>query len=138
MLIKNSIFHVIKKQDNRKNSVDVIRKLPKAIYYVESDDDYTVLVGINIVIKRYKMGRKTFFIIRWYDTSHDRIMLASRIEYINNAFIFKRIKKEGGGIYRFTPMDVDTYNERVRPYLFAAPRISSIEELEDIFFKTHR
>ncbi len=113
-----------------------MEELPKPVYYIESPDDDTVLVGINVTIDHDRMGEQKISIIRWYDTSHERIMVASETSQEDDRFAFKRIDQEGGGSYYFTPMDLEIYNSKVKRHLPAGPDFTDNEDLIRAFLAT--
>ena len=112
------------------------KKLPRLVYYVESPNDDTVLVGINVIITHDKMLGKDIFVVRWYDTSHERVMTMSEIWRRGNQFAFKRIEREGGGLYYFAPMNLEIYNEKVKKRLIAGADFKSEEEMVNEFLLT--
>ena len=69
-IMKHSGNENINGKDNNIEKVDSMEKLPKPVYYIESPNDDTVLVGINVTINHDRMGEQEISIIRWYDTSH--------------------------------------------------------------------
>lgn len=100
-------------------SVNSVEKLPKPVYYIESPDDDTVLVGIDVTINRDRVGVEGISEISWYDTAHERVMLASATEQKDDYFAFKRIDREGGGYYYFAPMNLEIYDEKVKQRLLS-------------------
>ena len=54
----------INSKDNNTEKVDSMEKLPKSVYYIESPNDDTVLVGINVTIDHDRMGEQEISIIR--------------------------------------------------------------------------
>lgn len=124
-----------KSADNveRTNSME---KLPKPVYYIESSNDDTVLVGINVTINHDRMGEQEVSKISWYDTSHERIMTASEIRQKDDFFAFKRIDQEGGGFYYFSPMNLEIYNNKVKQRLVAGSDFTNNEDLIKAFLTT--
>lgn len=122
--------------ENNVEKVDSMEKLPKQVYYIESPNDDTVLVGINVTINRDRMGEREIFKISWYDTSHERIMTASETRRKDDRFAFKRIDQEGGGVYYFTPMELDIYNSKVKQRLAAGSDFTNNEDLIKAFLAT--
>ena len=112
------------------------RLLPREVYYVETDD-IASLVGINVRIEVCFdiLGKNKKWIVEWWDPSHERRMLANEIEYDNGVFSFTRDQSEGGWHYRFSVMELDTYNEIVRKTLLSAPLFSDVEEMNRAFFE---
>ena len=116
--------------------VDSMEKLPKPVYYIESPNDDTVLVGINVTIDHDRMGEQEISKISWYDTSHERIMTASETRQKDDYFAFRRIDQEGGGSYYFTPMDLGIYNNKVKQHLAAGSEFTNNEDLIKAFLAT--
>ena len=108
-------------------------KLPKPVYYVESPDDGTVLIGIDVTVEHYKRGMESTTIVNWYDTSHERRMLADKIERKDDYLAFKRAEREGGGFYYFSPMNLDIYNSKVKNRLDTDGVYASEEDLIKAF-----
>ena len=135
-IMKHSGNEIINGKDNNIERVDSMEKLPKPVYYIESPNDDTVLVGINVTINHDRMGEQEISIIRWYDTSHERIMTASETRQKDDHFAFKRIDQEGGGFYYFTPMDLDIYNNKVKQHLAAGSDFTNNEDLIKAFLAT--
>ena len=74
--------------------------------------------------------------VRWYDTSHERIMTASETRHKDDFFAFKRVDQEGGGAYYFTPMDLEIYNNKVKQHLAAGSNFTNNEDLIKAFLAT--
>ena len=115
---------------------DSMEKLPKPVYYIESPNDDTVLIGINVTIEHNIQNNDKLSKISWYDTSHERSMLASETNQKDDYFEFKRIEQEGGGEYFFTPINLDIYNEKVKQYLAAGSDFNNEEDLIEAFLST--
>ena len=117
--------------------VDQSRLLPREVYYVETDNNTAGLVGIDVRITVYfdNLGKNKKWLVEWWDPSHERLMLANEIEYDKGVFSFTRDQSEGGGHYRFSVMELDTYNEIVRKTLLSAPLLSDVEEMNRAFFE---
>ena len=94
-----------------------IEKLPKPVYYVESSDDTSVLVGIDVTINYLNNGKQRA-VIKWFDTVKERIMSASEIKIQDNCLVFRRTEEEGGGVYSFMPMNLDIYNNKITYFCF--------------------
>ena len=109
--------------------------LPEPVYYIESPEDDTVLVGIGVAIETNADGPTT---ITWYDTSHERAMTAEEIHQEDGRFAFKRSAAEGGQSYKFIPMDLSIYNDKVKHELMSGKDFDSKEELIRAFLKTAR
>lgn len=77
-------------------------KLPEPVYYVQSETDDTVLVGMDV--------EQTGTWMSWFDTTKERRMkVESVMDSSPQHFVFKRSTKEGGHTYRFVPMSLDIY-----------------------------
>ena len=98
----------------RGTGVVLRRKLPAAVYYVESDEDWSVMVGIGVVAEKVRTGEGDYVRVRWFDTLRDRIMTAVRFFEKDGAWGFERDPKEGGGKYYFRPMTLEIYNAKVK------------------------
>ena len=86
--------------DNSMNGgekLNSIEKLPSPVYYVESTNDKTVLVGIDATIERSAdlASENAIAVVSWFDTSHRREMLASEIGKKGELFAFRRAEQEG-------------------------------------------
>ncbi len=125
--------------DNKWNNIegkDYMEKLPKPVYYIESPNDDTVLVGMDVTIDYDKFNNQDVSKITWYDTIYERIMLASETRQKGDYFAFKRIDEEGGGYYYFTPMNLDIYNDKVKKHLLAGSDFTNNEDLIKAFLAT--
>lgn len=122
--------------NNNTAVINSINNHTKSVYYVESPDDDTVLLAINVTIKPSSLNNEDVFIISWYDTSHERIMIASRIKQDNNYFAFKRVKQEGGGSYFFVPITLDIYNNKVKQHLTTKADFTDNDEMLKAFLST--
>ncbi len=109
--------------------------LPEPVYYIESSDDDTVLVGIGVTIETDSNGRTT---ITWHDTSHERAMIAEEVQQEDGYFSFRRAVAEGGQSYKFIPMDLEVYNAKVKNELMAGKDFNSKAELIRAFLRTAR
>ena len=116
-----------------RNSSETQENLPMPVYYVESSDDDSVLVGINVAIKH---NDDDTAVVSWFDTAHERAMVADEIRQGDDYFAFKRSDSEGGQMYKFTPMNLDIYNEKVKSELIAGKEFSSDEEMIQAFLNT--
>lgn len=113
------------------------RLLPREVYYVETDNNTAGSVGINVRITVCfdNLGKNKKWMVEWWDPNHEHRMLANEIKYDNGVFLFTRDQSEGGGHYRFSVMELDTYNEIVRKTLLSAPLLSDVEEMNRAFFE---
>lgn len=138
------------------------RDFEEQVYYVESDQDESVLVAVGLKIQRsfcdgenkaggddggvnsrengYKhengnLGDGEVYFLEWFDTVYWRRMTASEVWTENGELFFKRIEPEGGGMYYFMPMTVATYNQFVRDELFEPKDFTDDEEVRLAFLK---
>lgn len=125
---------IFNKTANKKNSDSTWTKrtLPEPVYYVFSPHDDTVCVGIDVVVQK----DNDRLVISWWDTTHERCMLASNIIYNSDFFAFKRIDSEGGGLYFFIPMDLDIYNMRVKSFLISGGEFDNKEDMIKAFLES--
>ena len=63
-------------------------------------------------------------------------MIASETKQKDDYFAFKRIEREGGGVYYFTPMELDIYNSKVKQRLAAGSDFTNNEDLIKAFLAT--
>lgn len=138
------------------------RDFEEQVYYVESDQDESVLVAVGLKIQKsirggentaggddgginsrengYKhengnLGDGEVYFLEWFDTVYWRRMTAGEVWTENGELFFKRIESEGGGMYHFTPMTVATYNQFVRDELFDARDFIDDEEVRLAFLR---
>lgn len=134
------------------------RDFEEQVYYVESDQDESVLVAVGLKIQRsFRSGENTaegvgdcengykhengnlgdggVYFLEWFDTVYWRRMTASEVWTENGELFFKRIEPEGGGMYHFKPMTVATYNQFVRDELFEARDFIDDEEVRLAFLR---
>ncbi len=134
------------------------RDFEEQVYYVESDQDESVLVAVGLKIQRsfrdgenvvggvgdrengYKhengnLGDGVVYFLEWFDTVYWRRMTASEVWTENGELFFKRIEPEGGGMYHFTPMTVAIYNQFVCDELFEAKDFRDDEEVRLAFLR---
>ena len=103
-----------------------MEKLPAPVYYVQSETDDTVLVGLNVV--------HDGTVISWQDTTKERRMAMEQILSDNpNDFCFKATDSSGGNTYRFTPLDLETYRLTVKPQLFNAGDFTDVDAMNKAF-----
>lgn len=122
--------------DNNAEKASNKEKLPKPVYYIESPDDNTVLVGIDITIEHVQIGDQEVSMISWYDTRHERIMTASKTMQKDDFFAFERIGQEGGGIYYFAPMNLEIYKDKVKDRLANGGDFTNDDDLIKAFLET--
>ena len=123
-------------ETNNAERINSMERLPRPVYYIESLNDDTVLVGINVTIDHDRMGEENISKISWYDTSHERIMIASETRQEDDYFAFKRIDQEGGGYYYFTPTNLKVYNDKVKQHLVAGADFTNDDDLIKAFLST--
>lgn len=138
------------------------RDFEEQVYYVESDQDESVLVAVGLKIQRsfrdgenkaedndggvgshengYKdengnLGDGGVYFLEWFDTVYWRRMTASEVWTENGELFFKRIEPEGGEMYHFMPMTVAIYNQFVRDELFEAKDFRDDEEVRLAFLR---
>lgn len=112
------------------------KKLPEPVYYVESADDRTVLVAMDVIVEHQKSTKHDKTTITWYDTSHERVMEASETTWENGCFSFKRGDCPGDWVYHFIPMNLEIYYEKVKQRLFAGSDFTNNEDLIKAFLET--
>lgn len=138
------------------------RDFEEQVYYVESDQDESVLVAVGLKIQKsirggenaalsgnggvdcyenggkhenWNLGDGGVYFLEWFDTVYWRRMTASEVWTENGELFFKRIEPEGGGMYHFMPMTVATYNQFVRDELFEAKDFRDDEEVRLAFLR---
>ena len=118
----NEVAPAFEHEDNRE-------RFPASVYYVESDADETVLVGMGVQLKGD--------FLTWFDTVKDRTMLVDRIlEESPREFVFKRNDQEGGGIYTFQPMTLEVYSSSVQERLINGKVFTDTEAMVKAFLET--
>ena len=96
------------------------------VYFIESPQDQTVLLALDITIKDGY--------IYWFDTIKERIMeIDNVIETSPNKFVFQRAGEEGGGVYTFSPLTLEIYNNRVKRFLLIPRDFTTSEEMLKAF-----
>lgn len=109
------------------------KNLPRPVYYIESPNDNTVLVGIGVSITHYEAGGDRYSIVKWRDTMRERIMYAAEIKLQDDSLVFRREDREGGGYYYFIPMNLDVYNSKVKQYLVNGSDFENEDDLINAF-----
>ena len=112
------------------------KRLPEPVYYVESPDDRTVLVAMDVIVEHQKSTKHDKTIITWYDTTHERVMEASETTWKDGCFSFKRGDCPGDWVYHFIPMNLEIYYEKVKHRLLAGSDFTSKEDLIKAFLET--
>ncbi|MBR5418978.1 hypothetical protein IK110_01900 [Candidatus Saccharibacteria bacterium] len=108
-------------------------QLPQPVYYIESPNDDTVLVGIDVKVCGHHDGEKN---VVWYDTTRERRMKAIETQMKDDFFAFRRDESEGGGEYFFTPMNLNIYNDKVKQKLIDGNDYTDEKDLTEAFLKT--
>ena len=105
------------------------RNLPGRVYYVSSDKDDTVLLGLDVKIND-KM-------ISWFDTVKGRSMeIGGIIGENEKKFVFKRSEGEGGQVYTFVLLDLEIYEKSVRKWLTSSKSFDNEESMLEAFEKS--
>lgn len=115
-----------------------IMELPKPVYYIESSSDNTVLVGIGVTIEQMVKDGKKEVLISWYDTDHERAMRVDEAKLEGDDLIIRRVMEGDGGIYRFTPMNLEIYYAKVKDHLTNGKDYNNEEDLIKAFLRTTR
>lgn len=116
---------------NANEKIYSVEKLPYPVYYVESPNDDTVLIGLDVKVLREKKNNKESTTVSWHDTNHYRHMEALNTISYENRFAFKRRQEEGGSTYYFVPMTLNIYNSKVKKLVAGSPNYASEQELID-------
>ena len=125
-----SIFESYKKQYDNKEDKEAYKK---AVYYIESSNDDTVLVGIDVKVLPLEDGNS---VVTWFDTIKDRAMTATEIRDEDSFFAFKRADEEGGQFYYFQPMTLDIYKDKVKDKLSNGGDFNDVKDLIAAFNET--
>jgi hypothetical protein len=96
---------------------------PETIYFVESAADPTALLARGTSIRD---GMLT-----WDDTNRDRIVELKAIEIDGDAIRVQTHPENRS--YRFVPLTLEIYEERVRPYVELSPGFESTKALTDFY-----
>jgi hypothetical protein len=109
--------------------------LPVPVYYIESAEDDTVMVAIDVQLQLWKdKDNNPQIRISWNDTTRERGM---GVENVNdsdtNHFSFTRKANEGGAKYLLTPMTLDKYNSSVKQHLLDGPDFKNDTEVIEAF-----
>ena len=87
------------------------KKLPEPVYYVESPDDQTALVAMDVIVEHKKTAQQDKTTITWYDTTRERVMEVSEMTWKDGCLSFKRGDCPGDWVYHFIPMNLEVYYE---------------------------
>ncbi len=123
-----------KQSFNLKND-ELRERLPESVYYIESPNDGTVLIAINVRVQ-YNVDAENRAVVSWFDTVRGRSMLAVDIYKNGSKFAFERDESEGGGFYLFTPMSLEIYNKKIKEHLVAAGSFENNDDLINSFLNT--
>ena len=134
----NLMQHGVIRDDSIKNGVILRRKLPAKVYYVESDEDWSVMIGIGVVAEKVRTKQGDYVQVRWFDTLRDRIMTAVRFFEKEGAWGFERDPEEGGGKYYFRPMTLEIYNEKVKNRTKGKVEFDDEKKLIEGFLETEK
>lgn len=108
-------------------------RLPGQVYFVESDVDSSVLVGMDVFYNKQNKN------VTWFDTVKERGMHYDQITVnLPEGFSFTRAKSEGGGNYSMAPMTTEIYDAKVKPKLISPKEIKTQEELIAAFEETKK
>lgn len=103
-------------------------KLPAPVYFVASETDDSVLVGMDV--------QRTGPWMSWFDTVKERQMMAEAILDRNpEHYAFRRAAQEGGHIYTLVPMNLDTYNASVKSKLFNGKEFPDEQSMINAFLE---
>jgi hypothetical protein len=91
---------------------------PNTIYLVESDEEPSVLIAIDAKIERRYVG--------WFDTVRDRLF---KVEAVEDEGEIVRVKSPRG-TFRFRPLTIELYDEKVRARVTGRPRFGSTAEVQ--------
>lgn len=112
--------------------------LPKPVYYIESDKDRTVLIGVRVRLEYKEFDGERILRVTWYDMIKERAMTAVEIKRDGDLFAFRRSEREGGGEYYFTPMDLEIYDNKVKDKLLSGREFDSNEAVVRGFLEAVR
>jgi len=104
-------------------------RLSGDVYYVHSDQDDTVLIGMDIELIHDDSGT----LVHWLDTVKERRMMAEKTEMRDDGLSFTRVESEGGGTYNFIPMSLDAYNNHVKDRLKDGGSFDNVGALNTAF-----
>lgn len=99
-------------------------RLKEPVYYIESQNDETVLLGINI--RLVKKNERTY--ISWFDTVHERMMEISKIGRKEDGYVFKCVDSPQA-TYFILPITLDLYEEKIRKKLVNGKHFDNLEDL---------
>jgi len=106
-----------------------LAKIKDKIYYVISDEDESVLIGMDL---RINFNDKT---ISWFDTVKDRTMgFEAIIDDNPDHFVFKRSGR--GEVYTFVPMTLEVYNDNVKNRILIPRDLETEEDMLKAFEET--
>lgn len=106
-----------------------MKKIPGRVFYVTSDKDNTVLMGLDLVVDGPW--------VRWFDTVKERVMKAETMDDQSPVrFSFVRAVAEGGGRYEFVPLTLETYEQVVKHHVLIAKTFTDEEAMLQAIEKT--
>src|SRR5438105_435079 len=95
------------------------------VYLVESEQDPTALLARVAGIKNGMLF--------WDDTNRERLQPVDRITTTKSGAV--NVYTKSGAVYRFTPLTLELYEQKVRSRVELSPRFESTKALVD-FYKT--
>src|SRR5665647_2114953 len=102
---------------------------PEKIYYIKSEQDETVLWGMNVSVNGD--------FIKWFDGTKERIMkIKNKIHNNDGSFSFERADGDVGAVYNLSKMTLSVYNEKVKKKLSVTEEFSNEEEMIKSFEST--
>ena len=105
------------------------KKFPERVYYVESEQDNTVLIAINVTINSKD--------INWFDGTKERIMQIGQIlQDDKTTFSFERADGDIGAVYNLSKMTLSVYDEKVKGELSVPEEFYDEEEMIKSFEST--
>src|SRR3989344_7972532 len=108
---------------------DSENKLPQFIYHVESAEDSTVLIAINL---EHRQSQK---VLAWFDTVKERIMEYKTIEISpTNTIHFTRATPLGDMSYSLRPLTLKLYEEKVKKHLISPKPFQTEDEMHKALF----
>lgn len=104
-------------------------KFPEKIYYIKSEQDETVLWGMEVSVNGD--------FIKWFDGTKERIMkIKNKIQNNDGSFSFERADGDIGAVYNLSKMTLALYNENIKSKLMSPEEFSDEEELIKSFEST--
>ena len=116
--------------------MDNNERLPEPVYYVSSEDDNTVLIAMNVAIQYINSTDNKKAVVTWYDTNRVRVMEADVWKFIEDGFIFNRSDVKKPQVYRFVPMTLEIYHNKVKARIYTQHDFSNKEDMIKAFIAT--